>query len=450
MILLAFGGWYHLFRQVPDGPYANDEEHFKYGSLSKRNGFPAYVMEVLPTVFADKMPAPGDWTAFGFIVEEGKSFPIGWGVRTVGFPGITFNCAMCHTGTWRAEQDGPAHLVVGAPAHQLDFAAFQEFLFACAEDPRFNGKELLAAIEERHELSLSERLLYRTALIPGTRKAVLKEKADLAWTAKRPPAGPGRTDAFNLLKINILKLPDDGSVASSDYLPLWHQEARKGLALHWNGSGTDLRQENLISGFSVVMAKKGLDEEAFDRVSRFLAHLPAARYPFETNAALVEQGRALYQERCADCHAFGGSRVGQVTPATEVGTDPTFLAMMTPEFVKALEAVDHPPFVFDTVRITDGYLNIPLDGCWLRAPYLHNGSVPTLADLLAPPAQRPARFQRGGDVYDPERLGFSPTPSPTLFDYDTTLPGNGNGGHEYGTELAPEEKEALLEFLKTL
>jgi hypothetical protein len=108
-------------------------------------------------------------------------------------------------------------------------------------------------------------------------------------------------------------------------------------------------------------------------------------------------------------------------------------------------------------RKTDGYANAPLDGTWLRAPYLHNGSVPTLRDLLEPSERRPAAFYRGNDVYDPGNVGFLSTAAEDLdgrklFRYDTKVPGNGNRGHEgpgYGTDLKPAEKEALLEYLKT-
>ena len=100
----------------------------------------------------------------------------------------------------------------------------------------------------------------------------------------------------------------------------------------------------------------------------------------------------------------------------------------------------------------DGYVAMPLIGAWLNAPYLHNGSVPTLTDLLEPVERRPQRFYRGYDVYDPIRVGFvangpDATREGELF--DTTTPGNGNSGHLYGTTLAPELKTALVAYLKS-
>lgn len=95
-----------------------------------------------------------------------------------------------------------------------------------------------------------------------------------------------------------------------------------------------------------------------------------------------------------------------------------------------------------------------MQGIWAAAPYLHNGSVPTLADLLKPAAERPSSFAIGPN-YDLETIGLSQTQ--TKFDYvlETTDcsdldSGNSRCGHEYGTDLSADEKLALLEYLKAL
>lgn len=100
-----------------------------------------------------------------------------------------------------------------------------------------------------------------------------------------------------------------------------------------------------------------------------------------------------------------------------------------------------------------GYVAPFLDGIWLRAPYLHNGSVPTIRDLLEPAAKRPRLFWRGYDLYDPVKVGFvhqGEAAQRTGSKYDTRERSNGNAGHEFGTGLAEEEKTALVEYLKTL
>lgn len=95
----------------------------------------------------------------------------------------------------------------------------------------------------------------------------------------------------------------------------------------------------------------------------------------------------------------------------------------------------------------------PLNGVWATAPYLHNGSVPTLADLLLPAAERPKTFTVGSRRFDEAKVGFASGEGDGSFKFDTTLPGNGNGGHDgtqYGTTLNPEERLDLIAYLKTL
>ena len=163
--------------------------------------------------------------------------------------------------------------------------------------------------------------------------------------------------------------------------------------------------------------------------------------------------------------------MGQVDAIANIGTDPARLNSFTTEFVFNQNTFGSGQWWrFNHFRKTDGYVNMPLDGLWARAPYLHNGSVPTLRDLLKPSKgkggefvaglHRPKVFTRGDDVYDPKNVGFRSDAERErsddgrkLFLYDTSLKGNRNTGHEgaqFGTELPANDKEALLEYLKKL
>jgi hypothetical protein len=97
------------------------------------------------------------------------------------------------------------------------------------------------------------------------------------------------------------------------------------------------------------------------------------------------------------------------------------------------------------------YAARPLYGIWAAAPFLHNGSVPTLYDLLLPPERRPGKFALGARQYDPVKLGFAVETSCSQQDclVDTTRTGDGNGGHLWGTDLSEADRMALLEYLKT-
>ncbi len=171
----------------------------------------------------------------------------------------------------------------------------------------------------------------------------------------------------------------------------------------------------------------------------------------------------IFARDCASCHDPRGQFTSKVIPIAQIGTDPERMrswpkaaAEEANRRVKEL-AIERPPMI---EREPYGYLSPPLDGLWMRAPYLHNGSVPTLRDLLNPPNERPQTFHCGYDVYDPNKVGFQePAPRPVgpsgkmeqrYFLYDTRRRGDGNGGHLYGTGLPPAQKEQLLEYLRTL
>jgi len=99
---------------------------------------------------------------------------------------------------------------------------------------------------------------------------------------------------------------------------------------------------------------------------------------------------------------------------------------------------------------TAQYRARPLNGIWATGPFLHNGSVPTLMDLLAPSSNRPTKFLVGDGVFDPKNVGFKPEENGSNFIFDTSNRGNSNIGHEYGVSLSDEEKLALIEYLKSL
>jgi hypothetical protein len=205
-----------------------------------------------------------------------------------------------------------------------------------------------------------------------------------------------------------------------------------------------------------------VDHDSLKRVRDWIWTLPPPKYPYAVDQALAARGAPLYQQHCAACHAdnrfrdgvTAGSRVGLVEPIANIGTDRHRLDSYT--FVFAANQVGlYPdsPYRFSHFRKTNGYANHPLDGIWLRGPYLHNGAVPTLRDLLDPPGQRPTAFYRGTDVFDQRKVGFVSDvvgAGDRFFTrYDTRVPGNGNGGHLYGTALSDDQKWAIVEYMKT-
>lgn len=96
-----------------------------------------------------------------------------------------------------------------------------------------------------------------------------------------------------------------------------------------------------------------------------------------------------------------------------------------------------------------GYKAGPLNGIWATGPYLHNGSVPTLWQLLTP-SQRPAVFWTGSRELDPVGVGLRHDQQPGTFRFDTSLAGNRNTGHTYGSDLSDAQKRDLIEYMKSL
>ena len=99
-------------------------------------------------------------------------------------------------------------------------------------------------------------------------------------------------------------------------------------------------------------------------------------------------------------------------------------------------------------------------GVWATAPFLHNGSVPSLYQLLSPQDERSTTFYKGTFEYDPKHLGYRTEAFTNGFVFDTRITGNHNSGHEFragklgngviGRLLQPQERWALLEYLKVL
>ena len=441
----------------PSPQFASVEEEFKYGSvgIESEEGMPYWIWQALPRVFADKLPRPGGYESFGFVWEPGRELPIGFSTAELfGGRRIAINCAFCHTGAYRLEPAGPRRIVAAGPGNLVNPQAYVRFLHAVAEDPRFNADELLAAIDGMTRLSWMQRMQYRWLLIPATRRALRRQKQEYAWTDRNPDWGPGRIDPFNPAKFGILKQPIDNTIGNSDMVPLWNLKPRQAMPLHWDGLTTSLHESVLSSAIGDGASRKSVALASLGRIEQWLLELTPPRYPFDIDAALVARGEPLYSRHCAACHAPGGKQAGTVIPAGEIGTDVHRLNMWTPAAASAYNAfADGYQWDFSGFRKTNGYVAVPLDGIWLRAPYLHNGSVASLHDMLEPPDERQKVFYRGYDLYDPARMGFvsdGPIAERAGTRYDTARPGNGNGGHTYGVSLTAAEKRALIEFLKTL
>ena len=468
--VLILGIW-AVARFTSDKPvtYASIDDHFKYGSTGgeRSSGIPYSIWMALPEIFPQYLPGKG-LQSLGFLYEAGKDLPIGVSKRRYqGIDRVFLNCAVCHVGSVRDTPTSAPRYIVGMPSNTVDLQGFQRFLSMVALDRDFTGDRLAPVIKQMGTDDWLNRILIRYAAVDLMRDQLITLKAMFGFMDNEPVFGPGRFDTFNppkvLLNFRMDNLPDEEKIGVCDFPSIWHQRAREGLQLHWDGNNTSTNERNRSAAFGTGALPPTLDRESIERTENFLLDAAPPPYPYPIDQALVAKGKPIYAEYCAKCHGasgtdFAGELVGKVTPIDEIQTDRHRLDSYS--FALCVNQsqlyVAYPKERFTHFRKTNGYANQPLDGIWLRSPYLHNGSVPTLWDLLQPAAKRPKSFYRGYDVIDQKNLGYVSTVGQEgdrrYFAYDTTLPGNGNSGHEgkyFGTELPDDDKQALVEYLKT-
>ena len=480
ILVLAILAWRLLIANQYVVAYENPGEHFMHGSIGAEtaSGLPTKVFQALPVIYRDKMGEAG-WRHFGFLQGEDDDLPIGFSRRVVtGVERVWFNCSVCHVGTYRLPGQEEPQLIVGAPANNLRLYDVIRFFVDVGRDSGFNADALIAAIqsdEVEGNLGPVGRLIYRNVVFPQVKQALLDLGDQLAFVERQENWGPGRVDTFNPYKaiqfnfpMDVAAISDVALNGSSDYPSLWMQAPREGMNLHWDGNNPSVQERNLSAALGAGVTPVTVDHEAIGRIEEWMWQLPPPPFPAPDtiDEAEAERGAVVFAEYCAGCHGmktpdgydYNSNRytaLGQVVPLPEIGTDPGRWASYTPEFSAAQNLLyAGTPYRFSHFRKTAGYANHPLDGIWARSPYLHNGSVPTLRDLLEPASERPEVWHRGSDEFDVERVGYvSDAAAPHAFRYDTKVLGNGNEGHEgevYGTDLPDADKDALVEYMKTL
>lgn len=442
--------------------YDNPLEHFKYGSLGteKRLGIPLPLFKVFPKIYADLLPADGPGTGYekvGFIYEKGKDRPIGTSLRELPVTLVGLNCASCHTGTIREVPGGERQFLWGAPANNFNIAGYFQFLRKIGQDPRTTVDNLVDAIKKDDpNFGFVDGIVYRYFVLPETIKKLRAIEDQLKWVDSRPPFGPGRVDTFNPYKTYWgMDMAHDETVGTADFPALFNQRPRaeKNMDLHWDGNNSSVADRNISAAIGAGAEPDSLDMPEMQRVMDWIMDFQGPAFPqSKIDASKANAGKAVWEKACADCHSFTGSRVGKVTPIQEIGTDSGRLDSFTEDLAKKQNTLGTGyPWQLTHFKKTNGYANAPLDRVWLRAPYLHNGSIPTLRALLFV-EERPAVFYRAHDVYDYQNVGFvsSGQEAEKGFKYDTSLKGNGNRGHTYGADLPAEDKINLLEYMKSL
>ncbi|BAN48209.1 di-heme-cytochrome C peroxidase [Metapseudomonas resinovorans] len=520
---------------------------------------------------SDRFARPEYLARFGFLVDpQQQATPLNPGNLPVGMARhedertgkqyLDISCAACHTGELRYKGQA-VRIDGGAALHSLAStvptlrgggfgqALGMSMAFTYYNPLKFNrfAKAVLGEGYPEGKDQLRREF-----------KAVLDRLLGTAWNDTHRGLYPteegfGRTDAFGRIANSVygdVISPDNYRIADApvSYPHLW--DIWKFDWVQWNGSAMQPMARNLGEALGVgaslhLFKPDGGQVAEADRyassvrvrdlytLEETLKHLAPPAWPEavfgKIDLARASQGRALFAENCAYCHAPNVVPADQrmapgrdpewhlrIVPIEVIGTDTTTadniadhrfdisklgwtheqLAKLDVRlFGATLEQVDFKnissakglayitAFVEDQaykragisdeergrmngfglpigVQEKRGYKARPLDGIWATPPFLHNGSVPTLFQLLSPVSERASQFHVGSFEYDPKFVGFQTREFPGSFLLDTRVRGNGNSGHEFrdgcrkdgviGRALQPDERLALIEYLKVL
>ncbi len=363
---------------------------------------------------------------------------------------VTPNCLQCHA----QMLDGT--LVIGLGSHSGDYTQDLGNLAELAGS-------LVETDAERAEWSRWRDRVVAIAPYTITRTIGVNPADNLAAVlfAHRDP------DTLAWSNEPLMPLPPD-VVVPVDVPPWWHMQKKHAMFHVGAGRGDHARIMMTASTLCVdTVAEAQAIDAYFPDVRSFLLELQPPAWPHAVDAARAATGRAIFEAQCSRCHGtYGSGSEPETYPnlivgLDEVGTDRT-MAEGAGQFADRYINWFNRSFFGELSYLSPapGYIAPPLDGIWATAPYLHNGSIPTLQALLDS-ATRPRYFVRSFTDYDRDALGWTyrtldvgqdapPDGIDQVEIYDTTLLGYGNGGHTFGDVLTGDERAALLEYLKTL
>ncbi|MFK7853369.1 MAG: hypothetical protein AB8B79_04615 [Granulosicoccus sp.] len=256
-------------------------------------------------------------------------------------------------------------------------------------------------------------------------------------------------------------------------VPPWWRMAKK-PAMFSMGEGR-LDHARIMMSASMLCTDTLEELEKIDAyapdIRQYIASLAPPQWPFDINQALIAKGEKLFEESCSQCHGRYGENAqypARLVPIETVQTDSSLI-----DFAQGIGAyyIDwfNRSFYGETSIMSPGagYVAPPLDGIWATAPFLHNGSVPTIRALLdsgsrpgiwhhsVKNASDPASYDQNDMGWLHEELQPSESSEKTDSEigkqiYDTRLNGYSNEGHLFGDHLSNTERDALIEYLKTL
>ncbi len=386
-----------------------------------------------------------------YLNRAGKNAQVNYAFTLVKAPNgvdiIVPNCLQCHAQVF----DGKLYIGLGNSTIDFSTAAQADRVYVKAITgvmKLFSSAQYEAAFPAVRSFKEVSPLLQTE--VQGVNAA---DRLAVVLAAHRDPVTLAWSDSA------MLDIPDE--VAPTD-VPAWWLLKKKN-AMFYNGFGRGdfgnfLMLSNLLTVKDTVEAREVSSH--FGDVLAYIRSLQPPKYPYAIDAQLADEGKQVFNTTCSRCHGDYGDKSNYpnlLIPESIIQTDSLLFKSnyqnqrFVDWFNKSWYATgDHPA----RLESYNGYIAPPLDGIWITAPYLHNGSVPTLQALLNS-KERPTYWQRDfkHPQYDYVNVGWQYTAKDSTSHkkaYNTTLPGYGNYGHTFGDVLSERERKALIEYLKTL
>lgn len=398
------------------------------------------------------------------VVVGGQPLPYMWNFakNADGINVAYMNCLQCHAGKFNGK------LVVGLGNADSDWTTN---LGGAAAAKNL----LLALLPSPQELKEIDRFIGRLGVIgpPAVMRTIGTNPAEMLATtfiAHRDNKTLAWSDT-PLMTIPFVERMPAGDTITSKVPPWWRMSKKNGQFYNGMGRG-DHRRSMMLAGSLCTdsVAEAEAIDAHFNDVNAYISTLGPPKYPFAIDKTLANKGHDVFLAVCATCH--GTYAPDPVTypniliPEATIGTDDAVgMAGTTKDFGSELVNYYNQSWYGQVgeYQPMNAYMPPPLDAVWATAPYLHNGSVPDIATLLDS-TKRPKYWRRvdhDTTHYDQATLGFPwetvasgqkapPFGIPAKEIYDTEQYSHANRGHTFGDTLTPEQRKAVIEYLKTL
>ena len=301
---------------------------------------------------------------------------------------------------------------------------------------------------------------FRNAVV-ATGPNIITQKAGVNPADKLAAVLAAHRNKTDLTWSNAPSLNVPSEVIPSDVPPWWVLKKKNAMFYTAVGRG-DFSRIMMASSILTIQDSaeaREVDNEFAD-VLAYLFSIEPPVFPETIDANLAMEGKTLFDQRCAPCHGTYGyneSYPNLFVEIDRVGTD-SLLSLSNYAYTEFVDWYNSSWFAQEPhsafLQAGRGYVAPPLDGIWATAPYLHNASVPNLESLLNS-SLRPKYWSRDfqNPIYEFDKVGWEyieHNSGGSKYTYNTDLPGYSNSGHTFGDDLEETERQAIIEYLKTI